>query len=211
MHLRGRWLKLTTMADALTLRAWRSSSASQWTLDVALVLTGSLVVAASAQLRYVLPFTPVPVTGQTLAVLLLGAALGSRRGALTMAAYLAEGAMGLPVFQGGGSGLPWLLGPTAGYLWSLPLAAWTAGRLAERGWDRGPVTAALSMLAGNATIYLVGLPWLAFFVGPDQVLVAGFLPFIPGDLVKVALAAAVLPTVWVSIGRARRWAGLPEA
>ena len=201
---------MTTMVDVLVSRAWRKNSAAKGVLEVGLVLGGSVVVAMFAQLQYVLPTTPVPITGQTLAVLLVGAALGSRRGALAMGAYLAEGAVGLPVFAGGGLGLPWLLGPTAGYLWSLPLAAWIVGWLAERGWDRGPATAALSMLAGNAVIYLVALPWLAVFVGQEQVLSAGLLPFIPGDLIKVALAAAVLPTAWALVGRARQWAGEHE-
>jgi len=202
---------VTTMADVLMVGSGRLSSVSRGFLEVGLVLTGSVVVAMFAQLQYVLPFTPVPITGQTLAVLLVGAALGSRRGALAMGVYLAEGAVGIPVFAGGGLGLPWLLGPTAGYLWSLPLAAWIVGWLAERGWDRGPATAVLSMLAGNAVIYLVGLPWLAVFVGWEQVLSAGLLPFIPGDLIKVAMAAAVLPTTWALVGRAQQWAGEHEA
>ncbi len=199
---------MTTITDVLVSRAsWGGSSVSKWVLEASLILSGSLIVAASAQLQYLLPFTPVPVTGQTLAVLLAGATLGSRRGALAMGAYLAEGAVGLPVFAGGGCCIPWLVGPTAGYLWSLPVAAWIVGGLAEKGWDRGPVTAALSMLAGNAAVYLIALPWLALFVGSEQVLTAGLLPFIPGDLVKVAIAAAVLPTAWALVGRVRHWAG----
>lgn len=182
------------------------SAATRWTVEIALILGGSLVVALSAQLQFVLPFTPVPITGQTFAVLLVGAALGSRRGALAMLAYLAEGAAGLPVFHGGGCCVPWLMGATAGYLWSYPLVAWIVGRLAEYGWDRRPGTAALAMLVGNAAIYAVALPWLSFFVGRDRVLEAGLLPFLPGDLVKVALAAAVLPTAWSLVGRARDWA-----
>jgi biotin transport system substrate-specific component len=202
---------MMTMADVLMVGSGRRSFVAKGLLEVGLVVTASVVVAMFAQLQYVLPVTPVPITGQTLAVLLVGAALGSRRGALAMGVYLVEGAVGIPVFAGGGLGLPWLLGPTAGYLWSLPLAAWIVGWLAERGWDRGPVTAALSMLAGNGVIYLVGLPWLAVFVGWEQVLSAGLLPFIPGDLIKVAIAAAVLPTTWALVGRAQQWAGEHEA
>ena len=168
------------------------------------MFSGSAIVALSAQFAFWLPFTSVPITGQTFAVLLVGAALGSRRGALAMALYLAEGAMGLPVFAHGGLvGFAHLVGPTGGYLWSYPLAAWVVGRLAESGWDRRPVTAGLAMLLGNAVIYLVGLPWLAlFFVGWDQVLMAGLLPYVPGDLVKIVLAAMSLPTAWAVIGRA---------
>lgn len=197
---------MTTLADALLPRSRSRGSLAGAMVGAGLVLGGSLVVAALARLTYVLPFTPVPVTGLTLGVLLVGAALGSRRGALAMALYLLEGAAGLPVFSGGGAGLPWLLGPTAGYLWSAPLAAWIVGRLAERGWDRGPGRAFVSMLAGNAAIYAVALPWLALFVGPDRVLESGLLPFIPGDLLKVALATAALPAAWSAVGRVRRWA-----
>lgn len=198
---------MTTMADALVSATWRRGSETNGLADVGLVLAGSLAVAVSAQLQYVLPFTPVPITGQTLAVLLVGASLGSRRGALAMAAYLAEGAAGLPVFAGGGLGLAWLLGPTAGYLWSLPLAAWIVGLLAERGWDRSFFRAACAMLAGNAVIYLVALPWLAVFVAPQRILAAGMLPFLVGDLVKIGIATAALPAAWSLIGRARGSAG----
>ncbi|MDE0395899.1 MAG: biotin transporter BioY [Gammaproteobacteria bacterium] len=173
-----------------------------WTVPAAQIVAGSLVVAALARLAYVLPFTPVPVTGLTLGVLLVGAALGSRRGAAALTLYLAQGAAGLPVFAGGGAGVAWLLGPTAGYLWSAPLAAWVVGRLAEKRWDRTPSTAFLAMLAGNASIYAVALPWLGLFVGPGEVVEAGLFPFIVGDLVKAALATALLPTAWRIIGPA---------
>ncbi len=191
------------MVDVLVSGRRERGALTGLALEVGLVLAGSLVVALSAQLQYRLPFTPVPITGQTLGVLLVGAALGSRRGALALLAYLSEGAAGLPVFAGGGFGLAWLVGPTAGYLWGLPLAAWVVGRLAERGWDRGPAKAAAGMVIGNLSIYLVGLPWLAAFVGVERVLFAGLLPFVPGDLIKVALAAAALPTAWALIGRVR--------
>ena len=164
----------------------------------------------SPRLAYVLPFTPVPVTGLTLGVLLVGAALGSQRGALALALYLLEGAAGLPVFAGGGSGPAWLLGPTAGYLWSAPLAAWVVGKLAEKQWDRAPSTAFCAMVAGNISIYAVALPWLALFVGPGQVLATGLLPFIPGDLLKAALATALLPAAWKAVGSTRRFAGNPK-
>lgn len=199
-----------TMAEVLIPEEWRrSTSAARWAVDGLLIAGGSLLVALSAQLAVPLPFTPVPVTAQTFAVLLVGAALGSTRGALAMAAYLLEGAAGLPVFAAGGCCVAWLLGPTAGFLWSYPLAAWITGRLAEAGWDRRFRTSALAMLAGNAVIYVVALPWLAFFVGGEQVLAAGLFPFIPGDLVKVGLAAAFLPGAWAAIGTLRRQVG-PE-
>lgn len=186
---------MTTLADALSPRQMPAKPLS-WAVPAAQVVAGSLVVAALARLAYVLPFTPVPVTGLTLGVLLAGAALGSRRGAAALVLYLAQGAAGLPVFAGGGAGVAWLLGPTAGYLWSAPLAAWVVGRLAEKRWDRAPSTAFLAMVAGNASIYAVALPWLGFFVGPGEMLEAGLFPFIVGDLVKAALATALLPAAW---------------
>lgn len=192
---------MTTLADALSPRRMPARPLS-WTVPAAQIVAGSLVVAALARLAYVLPFTPVPVTGLTLGVLLVGAALGSRRGAAALTLYLAQGAAGLPVFAGGGAGVAWLLGPTAGYLWSAPLAAWVVGRLAEKRWDRTPSTAFLAMLAGNASIYAVALPWLGLFVGPGEVVEAGLFPFIVGDLVKAALATALLPTAWRIIGPA---------
>jgi biotin transport system substrate-specific component len=194
---------MTTMANVLIPLTWRRTQTARLLLDAALILAGSALVALSARVAIPLPFTPVPVTAQTFAVLLVGAALGSRRGALALAAYLAEGAAGMPVFSGGGCCVAWLAGPTAGYLWSYPLAAFTVGALAERGWDRSPGRAGLAMLAGNGVIYVVALPWLASFVGAGQVLEAGLLPFIPGDLLKVALAAAALPAAWAVVGRVR--------
>jgi biotin transport system substrate-specific component len=116
----------------------------------------------------------------------------------------------LPVFSAGACCAPWLLGPTAGYLWSYPLVALAVGALAERGWDRSPIRAGLAMLVGNALIYVVALPWLAFFVGAGRVLETGLLPFIPGDLLKVVLAAVVLPSGWALIGAARRSTGVVD-
>src|SRR3990170_4107237 len=123
--------------------------------DLALVIGASLFVAAAAQISVPLWFTPVPITGQTLGVLLTGAALGSRRGALALLLYLIEGAIGLPVFAGGAAGFARILGPTGGYLLALPLAAGIVGSLAERGWDRRLPLAALAMIIGNLVIYLL--------------------------------------------------------
>ena len=160
--------------------------------DAVLVLGGSLLIALSAQVAARLPFSPVPITGQTCAVLLVGAFLGSRRGMLSVLAYLAEGAMGLPVFAGGGSGPAWLGGPTGGYLLGFVVAAWTVGWLCEHLWDRSVAGTLVIMLAGSATIYMFGLPWLARFVGADRALALGLLPFFPGDSVKIALAVLSL-------------------
>jgi len=169
--------------------------------EVALLLGGTVLIALSAQLRVVLPFTPVPVTGQTFAVMLLGALYGSRRGVATVLTYLALGAMGLPVFAGGAFGVARLVGPTAGYLGGFLAAAFVVGCLSERGWDRKPWTTAVSMIIGNGMIYMAGVLWLSRFVGWQAVLSTGVLPFLAGDALKIALATVLLPAGWKLIGR----------
>ncbi|MER2598482.1 MAG: biotin transporter BioY [Caldilineales bacterium] len=175
---------------------------SAWLYDAALVLGGSWLIALSARVALPLPWSPVPVTGQTLAVLLVAALLGSRRGTLAVLATLAQGVAGLPVFAGGAAGPAWLLGPTGGYWLGFVLAAMLVGTLAERGWDRRMVSSALAMLAGNVVIYMAGVAWLTQFVGGvERALTAGVLPFLVGDLFKIALAALLLPTGWRLLGR----------
>ena len=171
---------------------------------LALTLGGSLLIGLAAQIRVVLPFSPVPVTGQTFAVLLLGALYGSRRGPVTVATYIMFGILGLPVFAGGAAGMARLLGPTGGYLIGFILAAWVVGLLSERGWDRKASTTAASMIIGNVVIYLVGVTWLSRFVGWEAVLGSGVLPFLAGDALKIALATVLLPTGWTVIGQAGR-------
>ena len=174
-----------------------------WTRKVALVVAFSLLMALSAQFVIPLPWTPVPITGQTFVVLLAGALLGSRLGALAMFAYLIEGASGLPFFRAGAGGVAYLTAsPTTGYLLSYPVAAFVVGLLAERGWDKRFLTAAAAMLIGSALILLSGWAWLARFVGAAVAWQAGVLPFLPGDLIKVALAAAVLPSGWAIVRKA---------
>ena len=129
--------------------------------EVALILGGSLLIALSAQFQFVLPFSPVPITGQTFAVLLLAALYGSRRGPATVVTYLALGVMGLPVFAGGTYGVARLVGPTAGYLVGFLAAAFVVGFLSERGWDRKPWATAVSMIIGNGIIYGAGVLWLS--------------------------------------------------
>lgn len=164
--------------------------------NVTLVVGASIFIALMAQLTLYLPFSPVPVTGQTLAVLLVGALLGRKRGALAVLAYLTEGLSGMPVFAGGRAGAAALIGPTGGYLAGFVAAAFIVGWLAERGWDRHVFGAMAAMFIGNAAIYLTGLPWLAHFVGTSNALAAGLYPFIPGDVVKLLFAAMLLPTGW---------------
>ena len=168
--------------------------------DAALVLLFSGVVGLASQVSIPLPFTPVPVTLQTLAVLLTGAALGSRRGATTMLLYLAEGAAGLPVFAAGRSGLAYLLGPTGGYLAGFVAAAFVVGLLAERRWDRSVAGTALAMAVGSAIIYVLGVAGLLRFVPADGVLAAGVLPFLVGDGLKIAAAMGLLPLAWKLAG-----------
>jgi biotin transport system substrate-specific component len=172
--------------------------------ELALLLAGSLLIALSAQLRFVLPFSPVPITGQTFAVLLVGALYGSKRGAATVLTYLGLGAMGLPVFAGGSLGIARLVGPTAGYLVGFLAAAFVVGLLSERGWDRKPWTTAVSMIVGNLIIYAAGVLWLSRFVGWQAVLGAGVLPFLVGDALKIGLAMLLLPAGWTLIGRSVR-------
>lgn len=172
---------------------------------VALVVTFSLLTALAAQVAVPLPWTPVPITLQTFAVLLTGALLGSRLGALAMIAYLIEGAGGLPFFAAGGSGPSHLLfSPTSGYLLSYPLAAFAVGMLAERGWDRRFLTAAAAMAVGSILILLSGWAWLARFISPAAAFQAGVAPFLIGDIIKLALAAAVLPSGWAILRKSSR-------
>lgn len=148
----------------------------------------NLLLIACSQVRIPLPFTPVPITGQTFGVLLLGALLGSRYGTAVVSTYVLEGAIGLPVFAGWKGGFAALLGPTGGYIIGFIPATFVVGWLFERGWSRHLSTTVAALLLGNAVIYAFGLPWLAFFVGWNQVLQMGMLPFLPGDLVKLMAA-----------------------
>lgn len=164
--------------------------------DVLLVLSGSVLVALAAQVAVPLPFTPVPWTLQPLAVLLVGALLGARRGALALVAYLGEGLSGLPVFAGGAFGAAALAGPSGGYLVGFVPAAFVTGFLAERGWDRRFFLTWAAMFLGSCTLFAFGLAWLSRFVGWQGAVAAGLLPFVLGDLLKQVLAALLLPGLW---------------
>lgn len=173
---------------------WFSGRVPSLARQALLVVAGSLVVALLAQVSIPLPFTPVPVTGQTLAVLLVGGALGSRLGSLSMLLYLAEGAIGLPVFAHGQHGLP--IGPTGGYLVGFIVMAAVVGWLHERGVGKNLGRSLASMIVAEFVLYAVALPWLAMYVGWSHVLVDGFLPFITGDALKLFLAGLLLPAAW---------------
>ena len=175
-----------------------------WTRSALLVVGFSLLTALAAQVVVPLPWTPVPLTGQTFAVLLTGALLGPRLGALAMLAYLAEGAAGLPFFRAGAGGAAHLSGATAGYLFAFPVAAYVTGYLAERGWDRRFVTAAAAMALGSLVILACGWGWLSLALGAGQAFRLGVLPFLAGDVVKITLAAAALPAGWALLRRTGR-------
>ena len=164
-----------------------------------LALVGSLLIAASAQVQ--VPMYPVPMTMQSFAVLVIGMAYGARLGFATVLLYLAEGALGLPVFAGFKGGAPHLIGPTGGYLVDFALAAGLVGCLAERGWDRSLLRTFAAMMAGKVVIFLLGVGWLATLIGTEKAIALGFLPFIYGIVLKVALAMAVLPGAWALLGR----------
>ncbi len=163
--------------------------------DAIVVICGSLILCLSAGVKVYLPISPVPITGQTFAVLMLAALLGSRRGVLAIIAYLIEGFAGLPVFAGG-TGPATLIGPTGGYLVGFAAAAYVVGRLAEMGWDRRVSTTIAAMLGGEIVLYTFGVCWLAVMTNIRTALVIGLYPFIAGDILKIALAAAVLPAGW---------------
>ena len=181
-----------TYADIV--RPGARSRALTYAYDIFLVLAGSVVVALTAQIAVPLPFTPVPITGQTFGVLLVGALLGSRRGAMSILAYLTQGMAGLPVFAGGAGGPARFLGPTGGYLLGFVAAAWIVGAFAERGWDRTFPRAVAAMALGNAAIFAAGISWLGVLVGPARAVPMGLIPFLPGAAIQILLAAALLRT-----------------
>ena len=192
-----------TLFGALSAR----SAADPRVVRVAAVILMTALTAAAAQISIPLPFTPVPFTLQPMVVLLGGAALGSRLGMASQVLYLLLGVAGLPVFAASvlPQGLARLFGPTGGYLLSYPFAAYLTGALAERGFDRRYVTSVIAMLAGLTVVFLCGVTWLAWFARPvqaglDAALRAGLYPFLPADLLKVCVAAAILPATWKLTG-----------
>jgi len=199
----------STLLDHVSVSA--TTSAARGSIRVASVLFVTALTASAAQISTDLPFTPVPFTLQPLVVLLGGAALGARLGASAQVLYLLLGLAGLPVFASSPllpPGAARLMGPTAGFLLAYPLAAFVAGWLAERGFDRRYLTSVAAMVLGMAVFFAGGVLWLMYFlpagtmgVGArlDAALVAGFYPFILADLVKVALGGLILPSVWAVV------------
>src|SRR5437899_4635785 len=190
--------------DAATLRLAASPRAGVLT-DVALVVLGAAFIAGSAQVSISLPFTPVPITGQTFSVLLVGASLGAARGGASASLYVLLGIAGAPVYADGHHGFAIITGASGGYLVSYPFVSALVGHLAERRWDRHFSSAVGAMLTGNVLIYLVGLPWLAVVLntGLEKTLELGLYPFVPGDTLKLYLAAALLPSAWRAVERTR--------
>jgi len=167
------------------MKAWRVALA---------MLAGSALLAISAKVQ--VPFWPVPMTLQTLAILAIGMAFGSRLGAATVLLYLAEGFVGLPVFAGAAAGPAYFAGPTAGYLIGFVASAWLIGWLAERGWDRSLLRCLIAMAVGHAVVFVFGVSWLATLVGVQKALAAGLYPFWAATLVKTLLGVAVMQAAW---------------
>jgi len=193
----ARAVRMPTLAEAMLDSLMMPSAATSAVTKAALVVFGSFLLAVSAQFK--IPLYPVPVTGQTLVVLLIGMTYGLRLGGITLAAYLFEGALGLPVFAGGAAGVAVLMGPTAGYLFGFLLAAIAMGYLAERGMGRTVVSTIAAMVIGNCVIYLCGALWLANFIGFGQAIAAGVLPFLYGDALKLVVAAGLMPWAWRAV------------
>lgn len=195
--LRAMSEKVMTIPSIVIDRLVRGRAAA----DMLLVVSASALIAIAAQVAIPLPFTPVPLTLQPLAVIFIGVALGSTRGAAAAALYLLEGISGLPVFAQGHGGPLWLLGATAGFLYSYPIAAWVAGFVSERGWGSSIVRAITGMLLALGVIYLGGWSWLAMLTDPRTAFAAGVAPFVLADIVKVAIGAALLPKAQELVSR----------
>jgi biotin transport system substrate-specific component len=176
-------------------------SLSSRSRHIVLILAGVLLVALCA--RIYIPTTPVPFTGQTFGVLLVGGALGFRRAAASLALYLAIGAIGAPIYSEGRGGIDVVTGATGGYIVGFVVAAALVGRLAELGWDRHIGGSIGAMLLGNAVIYAVGVPWLMATTGltASEAIAAGLQPFLLWDAIKLIAAAVIFPVAWYIVGR----------
>ena len=171
--------------------------------NIALIVAGALLIYLTARIALPVPGSPIPVTGQTFGVLLATGALGFRRGVSSVLLYVLIGLVGLPWFAEGKGGLNVILGASGGYLIGFVLAGAIVGRLAEIGWDRRIHGVIAAMLIGNVVIYLVGVPWLMAVAHLDlgDGIAKGVAPFLIGDAIKLALAAAAFPVAWWIVGR----------
>jgi len=195
---------MTQQSTTLMAAIWPAEGRAAWLRAVLLAIAGSLLLTLSAKIQ--VPFWPVPMTMQTYVVMVIGAAFGWRLGGATVLLYLAEGAMGLPVFANTperGLGLAYMVGPTGGYLIGFLVAAVAIGWLAERGWDRSLWRMVVAMALGHAVVFAFGVPYLAALVGWESAIALGLTPFIAGSLLKTALAGATLPVAWTLLGGRR--------
>jgi biotin transport system substrate-specific component len=196
-----------TMAIATTMRplvslALPEKGAARLAMQLLLAIVGTLVLTLSAKTRVLLG--PVDISMQTLAVFLIAAAFGMRLGVATLLLYMAEGAMGLPVFQGTpekGIGFAYMLGSTGGYLAGFVVMAAIVGWAADRGWDRHPIKLFNAILVAEIIMMAMGFAWLALLIGPEKSWQFGVVPFIVGDLIKVGLAASLVPAIWSLLKR----------
>jgi biotin transport system substrate-specific component len=194
---------MTAALDAtLVSTLWPARRTARLARDAAIVVAGSLALAVSAKVQ--VPFYPVPMTLQTLVVLVLAAGCGARLGAAAVALYLVEGLLGAPVFAGAVAGPAYMMGPTGGYLAGFLAAAALIGFLAERGWDRSWPLLVAAMTIGHAVIFAFGFAWLAALIGPDKAFALGVAPFALATVVKTLLAAALVGAGWGAVARSRR-------
>lgn len=189
----------TAAQPTLVSAVWSASESTGFLRQAVLAIAGTVLLTISAKIQ--VPFWPVPMTMQTFAVLVLAMAFGPRLGVATVALYLTEGAFGLPVFAGPGIGLAYLAGPTGGYLIGFMAAAIVVGALARKGWDRNILSGLAAFLIGDVIIFAFGVGWLSIIVGLEKAFLAGMLPFLPGEAVKIALAAALLAASWRFVQR----------
>ncbi len=202
MKTQSQILNYPSLSEALFLES-SVSNTQRKIRYVVLVLAGTALIALCAQIS--VPFFPVPLTLQTFAVFLIGLSFGWRLGGITVALYLLEGALGLPVFAGGKGGLIVFMGPTAGYLAGFLLAATVCGWFAERGFDRNYTKLFTALLISNILLYAPGLLWLGSLIGWDKpVLELGLYPFVMGDLLKIAMAVLLLPSAWKLVKRLKQ-------
>lgn len=195
---------MSTSAETVLINIWVPNRTL--VTNLLLVIGCSLMTAMSAQIAIFLPFTPVPITGQTFAVLLSGGLLGSRLGMTSQLLYLLEGGIGLPFFANASGGFAIFMGPTAGYLIGFPIAAYIVGYLIEKGWNRSILKTWMAMILAEAAIFGLGLMVLGFFVPKEILLTAGLWPFLPGAIIKDFVASVIL----CGISRTQRFRLSPE-
>jgi biotin transport system substrate-specific component len=195
----GQMVQVSQVSTLKSAFITRSTVASQ----ISLILTGTVFLAVMAQIAFPIPGSPVPFTGQTLGVLLLGTAYGAGLGASTVAFYLLMGMAGAPIFSSGTSGIERIVGPTGGYLVGMFISSLVLGALAGRKWDQKIKTVIPTMIIGNLIIFAIGLLWLNQYTGQSWLWTfeKGFTPFIFGEIIKIAIASTALPAVWKFVAK----------